>query len=40
MEGHRLDSHVSRVLKKVEKKVKIFKILGSYETTTAMGELK
>ncbi|PAV08239.1 prephenate dehydratase [Methanosphaera cuniculi] len=32
MEGHKLDENISRVLMKVEKKVKMFKILGSYET--------
>lgn len=32
MEGHRLDDNIYRVLMKVKKKVKIFKILGSYET--------
>ena len=37
MEGHKLDENISRVLMKVEKKVKMFKILGSYETINCWG---
>ena len=32
MEGHRLDSNISKTLTIIKKKVKMFKLLGSYKT--------
>lgn len=40
IEGHRLEPTLKKTLKIVEKKVSMFKILGSYKTMTVEGELK